>query len=385
MKKALKLSLLTILLLPFIALAQTGQIDNTQNKYYQAQVIEITKQEQTVFPDGTVSEQQNLKLRGLEREIKDKEIEFKGIGNYDVVNKNIYKKGEKVLVVESADFEGNKHYYITDYIRTGGLWLLAGVFGLSLFLVGGWKGLRSIFSLALTFLIIIKYIIPKILDGSSPVAVTIIGSFVILLLIIYITEGFNRKAHIAVLSIFFSLIITIIVSKFFVFLTKLSGFASEETSYLVEVAGREINFQGLLLAGIIIGALGVLDDVVISQISAAEQIHSTDKTLTKRKLFKKTYEVGISHVSSMTNTLFLAYAGVSMPLLILFLTGQSAFGSWGQVVNNEAIATEIVRTLAGSIGLILSVPISTFMAAWFLNSNKISKVASTTKGDSLLS
>jgi uncharacterized membrane protein len=193
----------------------------------------------------------------------------------------------------------------------------------------------------------------------------LIGSFLILFLIIYVTEGFKKRSHITVLSIFLSLVITVFLSWFFVSLTKLTGVSSEETGFLVELAGRVINFKGLLLAGIIIGVLGVLDDVVIAQVATVEQIEDVDPSLSGMDLFKRSYEVGVSHISSMTNTLFLAYAGVSMPLLILFLSGQSAFSDWTQIINNEAIATEIVRTLAGSIGLILSVPISTAIAVWW--------------------
>ena len=131
---------------------------------------------------------------------------------------------------------------------------------------------------------------------------------------------------------------------------------------LVNLGDKITNFKGLLLAGIIIGALGVLDDVVISQVASVEQLFHTDPHQSKKELFKKSYKIGVSHISSMTNTLFLAYAGVSLPLLILFTSGQSAFSSWQQLIGNEQIATEIIRTLSGSIGLILSVPISTILA-----------------------
>jgi uncharacterized membrane protein len=125
-----------------------------------------------------------------------------------------------------------------------------------------------------------------------------------------------------------------------------------------------------LLAGIIIGTLGVLDDIIIAQVATVEQMYSLSKDKDPVKVFKKAYQVGISHISSMTNTLFLAYAGASMPLLLLFISGESAFSGFSEIINNELIATEIVRTLAGSIGLILSVPISTVLATYFLKTKK---------------
>ena len=348
-----------------------AQLNNElQDKIFKAEVIKIIKQQQTVLPDGVVVEQQNLLLRGLEKEFADREIEFKGIGDFDVIKKNIYQVGDKVLVAATVDHEGNVQYYITDYVRANSLWWLALVFVLSLFIVGGWKGLRSLLALAATFFVIIKYIIPGILSGASPLLTVLIGSLIILLIIIYLTEGFRARSHIAVASIFLSLIITAVLSWFFVGLTKLTGLASEEISFLVSMGGQVINFKGLLLAGIIIGALGVLDDVVISQVATVEQLAKANSYQSRGEIFKRAYKVGVSHISSMTNTLFLAYAGVSLPLLILFISGQSAFTDWQQVINNEAIATEIVRTLAGSIGLILAVPIATVVAAWWFGKIK---------------
>ena len=343
-----------------------AQLNNElQDKIFKAEVIEIIKQQQTTLPDGVIVEQQDLLLRGLEKEFKDREIKFKGIGEFDVIKKHIYQVGDKVLVAAAVDHQGNVQYYITDYIRTSSLWWLALVFVLSLFIVGGWKGLRSLLALAATFFVIVKYIIPSILSGASPLLTVLIGSLIILLIIIYLTEGFRARSHITVISILFSLIITIFLSWFFVGLTKLTGLASEEAAFLINIGEQVINFKGLLLAGIIIGALGVLDDVVISQVATVEQLAKANSQQSRGEIFKRAYKVGVSHINSMTNTLFLAYVGVSLPLLILFVSGQSAFTNWRQVINNEAIATEIVRTLAGSIGLILAVPIATAMAVWW--------------------
>ncbi len=357
MYKKLLFLVLFLLFSPLISFAQeAGDI------ILQARVTEITEQKVNILPDGKKVEQQNLKLEILEGEQKGEIVDFEGIGNFDVVKKNFYKVGDKVILDASTNASGETNYYITDYVRTPGLLYLFILFCLILFFVGGVRGVRSLVSLVISFLIIIKFIIPKIIAGSNPFLITILGSFIILLAVIYITEGFNKRSHVSVLSIFISLILTFLISSFFVSLTKLSGLASEETMFLISFSEQVINFKGLLLAGIIIGALGVLDDVVISQVVAVEQIVEANPEQDRKQIFKRAYEVGISHINSMTNTLFLAYAGASLPLLILFLSGESAFSSWGQIINNEAIATEIVRTLTGSIGLITAVPISTFIA-----------------------
>ncbi len=357
------LTVLFFLLMPVFVSAQEPK--ERSDVFFKAEVIDIIEQKESILPDGSKTEQQNILLRGIEGPYKEKEVEFNGIGDFDLVGKNIYQKGDLVLVVASHDAEGNPNYYITDYVRTGSLWWLAVIFCLSLIVVGQWKGLRSLLALAATFFIIVKYIVPQISSGANPLWVTILGSFFILLAIIYITEGFRPLSHISVISIFFSLLFAVFISWAFVLSAKLTGVTSEEILFLVNIGEKAINFKGLLLAGIIIGALGVLDDVVISQVASVEQIFKANKSLNKREIFSRAYKVGVSHIASMTNTLFLAYAGVSLPLIILFISGESAFAGWGQIVNNEMIATEIIRALAGSIGLILSVPIATFIAVWW--------------------
>lgn len=360
MKKLYKyLILMALFMVPFFVSAQET---TAPDKVIQARVTEVVREQEIAQPDGSKATQQDLKLEGLEDIFKGKTLNYYGIGDVDVVKKNIYKKGDKVLVLASIDDKGEYHYYVTDYVRTTSLLILFGVFIFILFAVSGFKGFRALISLALSFLVIMKYIVPQILDGADPVIVTIIGSFVILFAIIYMTEGFNKEAHVGVASIFISLLITIFLSWLFVDMAKLSGVATEEASFLVGVGARAINFKGLLLAGIIIGALGVLDDIVIAQVAAVRELSETDPSLSRFKLFRKAYSIGLSHISSMTNTLFLAYAGASLAILILFSSGQSGYNTWAQAINNESLATEIVRTLAGSVGLILAVPISTLIA-----------------------
>lgn len=336
------------------------------DQVFKARVIGVMEQVKTDLPDGGSTEQQKIKLKGLEGEMNGVEFIFNGIGAYDVVGKNLYQKGDTVLAVKSVDDKGNKNFYITDFVRTNALVYLLTLFLLVILSIGRMKGFRSLLSLSFSFLMIVKFIIPQILNGTNPILVTIFGSLSILLVMVYLTEGFKKSSHIAIISIFLSLVLTVFISWLFVTLTKLSGVSSEEISFLAIIGKEAVDFKGLLIAGIIIGALGVLDDVVMSQIAIVEELLKIDAYQQKRTLFKRAYNVGITHISSMSNTLFLAYAGASLPLLFLFLSGNSAFSSFGQIVNNEAIATEIVRTLAGSIGLILSVPIATGLAVWLL-------------------
>ena len=356
----------------FTELAQAAEKENIlTEKIFSAAIVKIKEEKLTTMPEGDIVKQQNLEIRGIDGDYKDKTLEINGIGDPNGTNKNIYEVGDKVSIEASFDESGAVKFYITDYIRTGGLKWLAIIFIFSLLIIGRWKGVRSLVSLFITFFVMMKYIIPKIMDGADPIITTIIGSFIILLAIIYITDGFKKNSHIAAISISISLLSTVVISWIFVEATKLSGLANEEASFLVGQQNINItNFKGLLLAGIIIGALGVLDDVVLSQITAVQEIKAAGRNIKGLELFKRAYNVGIAHISSMTNTLFLAYAGASLPLLILFTSGKSSFSSYSQALNNELLATEIVRTLAGSIGLILAVPISTLLAVWWYNKER---------------
>ena len=373
--KKLIFPILIALSFVFLILSQ-NKVNNLENtgleitdKFFKAKVTEVLSQEIRELSDGIQTEQQQIKLIGLDGDFKNKEILFDGFSDFAVADEKLYQKGDKVIVLASADNEANLHYYITDYDRSNGLFWLFALFIAAIIIVGRAKGARSILSLTLTFLVIIKYIIPQVLVGSSPIITTLVGSLFILFAVIYLTEGINSASHVAIVSIFISLVITIFISWFFVHLIQLSGFNSEEMAYLVDLGVYTVDFRGLLLAGIIIGALGVLDDVVISQVMTVKQIIKANPEQSQKEVFNKAYDVGVSHINSMTNTLFLAYSGASLPLLILFISGQSAFSSWTQIINNEVVATEIVRTLTGSIGLILAVPIATIIAVHFFKKN----------------
>lgn len=352
-----------LFLIPFSLGAQERNTEQA-DKIFKARVSEILE-EKEVGGEKEEAVQQKLELEILEGDKKGETVIYNGIGDIVVADNQVYKKGDKVLAAAISDHEGNVSYYVTDYVRSPALWWLFGLFVLALLLVGRFKGFKALLALALTFFIIIKFIIPGILGGANALLITILGSFLILLAVIYITEGFKELSHLSVASIFASLLLVFFISWFFTKIAYLTGLSGENILPLISLGEKSINFQGLLLAGILIGSLGVLDDVVVSQVATVKEIVETDPYQQRIEIFKKSYRVGVSHISSMVNTLFLAYAGVSLPLLILFISGGSAFPSWWHIINNEAVATEIVRTLAGSLGIILSVPLSTTLAVWW--------------------
>jgi len=365
MKKFLFALLLLFLLSPFLVFAQ-----NDETQIFKAEVIEILEEREFIDEIDGTDIQQNLRLRGLEGELENKEFTFEGIHDFVVTAKNIYQPGDRVIVSQSRNMDGNDEFYIVDYVRTSKLYLLAIIFVLSVIIVGRWKGVKSLISLVVSFVVILKFIIPQILAGSNPLIIGILGSLIILFFAIYLTQGINKKAHLINLSLTVSLVFTGILSFIFTNITKLSGFASEESIYLVNVYGSTINLRGLLLAGILIGAIGVLDDMIVNQVSAIEQIKKANPGLSTKEVLKRGMKIGIDHISSMTNTLFFAYVGVSLPLIILFSINEPPFINFEQVINNEIIATEIVRTLVGSIGLVLAIPITNFLASYFLRMKK---------------
>jgi uncharacterized membrane protein len=255
---------------------------------------------------------------------------------------------------------GEVRAFFTDFVRSKSILYLFIVFVFFSVLISGWKGIRSLIAILFSLGVIVFFILPQILSGRDPVFVSIIGAFVFLSISQYLVYGWNLKTHSAVVGILVSLIITGSISAFFINFTRLTGFGDENALFLVQMTSQNINMRGLLLAGMIIGALGVLDDLVISQASAVFELHATNQELGFKTLYHRAMNIGKDHVAATVNTLVLAYAGASLPMLLLFsISNQDP----AMLINISYIAEEIVRTLVGSIGLIASIPITTGLAA----------------------
>ena len=267
--------------------------------------------------------------------------------------------GDEVYVEVDKTPNGALEAYYVDYVRTKPLLILLIAFIVSMLIMGRWKGLGSLVSLGVSMVMIIGYVIPHILAGEDPVKVSLIGSVILLAATLYLTYGWNLKTHASVVSIMVSLLITGALSLFFVYLTRLTGYGDENATYLMQFSSVPIDPRGLLLGGMIIGSLGVLDDLVTSQSAAVVEIHDANPALGFRRTLQKALRIGQDHVAATVNTLVLAYTGAALPLLLIFTLGN---GSYSYFINSEFLAEEIVRTLVGSLGLIAAVPISTFLA-----------------------
>lgn len=336
-------------------LAQTSETI----KDYQGKVLEVIEEKEIEFPKQEVKQKyQKLKVLITKGEKEGEEVEIE-VGTIPQTQNITYSRGNKVLINSYEDMDGNEVFYITDIIRTDMLLILFIIFILLATIVGKKKGFFSLLAMAISFVIIFLFLLPQIANGKDPVLIAILTSLIIIPITFYLSHGLEKKTTISILGTLIALVITGILSIVFVNLTKLSGGATEEALFLQGISGKEYNLKGLLLAGIIIGTLGIMDDITISQTSIVYQLFDLKKDITTKELFKRSMELGKDHIASMINTLVLVYTGASMPLLLLFMNESRTFG---EVINLEPVATEIVRTLVGSIGLILAVPITTYLA-----------------------
>ncbi len=320
---------------------------------------------QEVSYEGTITKiiEEDGNYQKVEVTSKGKSYEIES-GQYETSNNIKYKIGDKIVVTDDQ---------ITDYVRRPSLYLLFVIFLLLTVVIAGKWGLTSVFGMAYSFYIIFKFILPLIIKGYNPVTVSIIGAVFIIPVTFSMSHGINRKTINAIIGTLISMVIVGLLSVLFVNLSKLSGFAVEEAGFLQYQLGGIINMKGILLAGIIISTLGVMDDITISQASVVEELRKANKKLSKKELFFRSMNVGKDHISSMVNTLVLVYAGASLPLLLLFVNNPHPFL---EVINYEIIADEIVRTLVGSIGLILAVPITTYIA---VQTSKIDRLKTSKK------
>ncbi len=269
--------------------------------------------------------------------------------------------GDEVKMVRSTfdTPEGQEVTYgIVDFERGVPLLLLLALFAIVVVAIGGVHGLRSLLGLGLSLFVVIGFVVPAILAGSSPFAVAFFGALAVMLVTLPLAHGVNAMTAAAVVGTAVALGVTVLLGVFFIDLVHLTGFTSEEAN-LARFTVPDLDPKGLVLAGMIIAALGVLDDVTVSQASTVFALRGANADLGWRSLFTRAMSVGRDHIASTVNTLVLAYAGASLALLVLFSTSGVAVA---ELVTSEIIAEEIVKTLVGSIGLISAVPLTTALA-----------------------
>ena len=363
MKKVSYLSLpfLTIVLfiLPHTGAAQ--EVFNEEQGIWHGKVIEVINDEIKIIP-GTDTEHlyQTIKAEVLD-----------GPKEGDIITiENDYLElsdGDKFYFRHDVYIDGSESYGVLNIDRKGSLFILIGIFVLAVIIFGRWQGVRSLFALAGSFFAIFYILMPSILAGWNPILVSVLVASVILFAAIFFTHGFNRESAVAYGGTMIAVFLTSLFAIFSVRLTDLSGFANDASVYLNFNTNGSLDFTALLLGAMIIGVLGVLDDIAVTQAAVVTELCNSNASLSRAEVYRKALRVGREHVGALVNTLVLAYVGVSLPLLLQFYTAAS---SLSMSLNTELFATEIVRTIVGSIGLILAVPIVTLLAVFYLKDYK---------------
>ncbi|MCX5398226.1 YibE/F family protein [Streptomyces sp. NBC_00102] len=275
-------------------------------------------------------------------------------------------EGQGVVLAYAPDAPHDLQYSVTDVDRKLPLALLAGIFAVAVVVVGRLKGVMALVALAVSFAVLTLFILPAILQGSNPLLVAVVGASAIMLIALYTCHGVTARTSVAVIGTLISLVLIGLLGSVFIDWAGLTGNTDDNTG-LIHGLYPDIDMSGLLLAGVIIGSLGVLDDVTVTQTSAVWELHQANPTMGARGLYRAGIRIGRDHIASVVNTLVLAYAGAALPLLLLFSIAQSSVGT---VANSELVAEEIVRTLVGSIGLVASVPVTTVLAALVVSADR---------------
>jgi uncharacterized membrane protein len=346
------------------ALAYTPEATLIQDKteIIKARVVDVLKQEKRLIPGTDVEGMfQTITAEILEGDKKGKIVTVEN--DYLAL-----EKGDRFFLFHAIyGTDGREVYSVRDVDRRGALLFFVFLFIAVVLWFSGKQGLRSLLGLAGSFFVIMYVLVPSLLAGYPPVLTSIVIATIILFFAIFFTHGFNRISTIAFTGTVLAVVATGVLAYLGVHLTSLSGFSSDEAVYLNFNTQGTLNFAGLLLGGILIGVLGVLDDIAITQAAVVSELYGSAKHLSKKEIYLSALRVGKEHVGALVNTLALAYTGASLPLLLLFSTADASTSS---IINQEIFATEIIRTIVGSIGLILTVPITTLLAVYFLKDYK---------------
>ncbi|HEX5774908.1 MAG TPA: YibE/F family protein [Candidatus Paceibacterota bacterium] len=349
---------LALLLTPFLAAAQMLVPDT--EILAKAQVLSVSgERTEEVLGTGTVRPVQTLTVEVLDGPEKGETVTF--------VNDFTQLKEGDVFYLRhiTSPSEGTEFYSMADPYRLPVLAALFAVFLALLLLFGGLQGLRGLAALAGSLALIFYLLLPGIASGFSPVLVAVGVSSLIIVMGSYVTHGFNRTTTSAVFGMIATVVLTGLAAWYAVDAALLSGFHSDEATQLYFQFDGSLDLVGILMSGILIGLLGVLYDAAIGQAVSVEELMRAGKHLTRRQVYARAIRIGREHIGALVNTLAIAYVGAALPLFLLL---EHSTAPWGYILNGEVFATEIVRILIGSMGLILAVPITTLIAVFFIRS-----------------
>jgi len=285
-------------------------------------------------------------------------------GAFETSASSLVRAGDDIQVVGVEQDDGAISYSFYDFERRSPMLVLGVAFAIAVLALGRWRGLGALAGLVVSLVVMVWFALPSLVDGNNAVAVALVTAGAIAMVALYLAHGVGPATDVALLSTFASLGLTAVLAWAFVGAANLTGF-TDDASFVLQALGTDIDPRGILLAGIVIGSLGVLDDVTVTQVSAVWELHRSRPSAGRGDLFRSATTIGRDHISSTVNTLFLAHAGAALPLLLVFIIIDASAGS---VTTREVVATEIGRALVGSIGLVASVPISTWLAVLVVTS-----------------
>lgn len=339
-------------LLPGVAQGQQASAE-----YVRGRIVEVVDSQERPIPGSqTEALYQELRIQILEGaqagDVVHLETDFPGIEEGDTVYLNAFTSPQGEVLYDVAGID-----------RRIPIFILMGLFIGAVILFGGWQGARSLLALVASFLVLVYVLVPGLLAGWNPLVASALVAGVVLFGAIFLTHGFTRQSVAAYGGTMLAIALTGLLAHLAVSATRLSGFASEEAVFLNFNTQGSLDFVGLLLGAIIIGALGVLDDIAITQAAVVRELHESNAALRARELYLRALRVGREHIGALVNTLALAYTGAALPLLLLFSTSSYQLDA---VLSMEVVATEIVRIVIGSIGLIMTVPLVTALAVWLI-------------------
>ena len=345
-----------ILLVAFLSVVGgplSAAAQNTAEDVFQATVISVISLEQEILPGTETSSF----VQYLEAQITN------GVRNgerIEVFNNYVpLSSGDRFIAAQSLDPSGVPTYFLQDVDRRTPVVVIALLFAIAVIATTGMIGLRSLLALGMSFAAIFFVLVPLLIAGYPPIPTTILVAAIIFACGMYGTHGVNRVTHAAFLGTIATVALSGVGAEIVLMFAKISGFAADEAVALNASMAGTLNLPGLLLSGIIIGAMGLLDDIAITQASMVGQFRKTAPHLSPRELYEKVMHVGREHIAALVNTLALAYAGVSLPLLLL--ASRTDLPLW-MYINQEVFATEIIRTAVGGIALVLAVPLTSLIA-----------------------
>ncbi len=275
-------------------------------------------------------------------------------------------EGDTIFAAERTTNEGMREFSYIGKFRLPALGVLFAIFIVLVVLIGGKRGAASIVGLILSILVIGWFVIPFIVNGHNVLLITMIGAYIIAVFSVLIAHGPKKRTYIAIGCILAVLTFVALLAWIATWFISLTGLA-DELSFYLSLNKSYLDMRGILISGIVIASLGVLDDIVTTQVATVEELHKANQAWGRTRLFMSASSVGGEHIASLVNTLALAYVGASLPFIIM-LWGQSY--SPIMTLNGEYIATEIVRTLVASIGLVIAIPVSTLTAVLLYASSR---------------